>query len=80
MTLALNDSENWVVVYTTTEFYKVQIIKGMLEENDIYSIIINYGDSTRMLPDSSELFVNNTDAFMASYLINKVDDYGSEIL
>lgn len=49
----------------------------MLEENDIMSIIINYGDSTRMLPDSSELFVNNADAFMAAYLIDKCDDYGA---
>jgi hypothetical protein len=72
-------SENWVVVYTTTEFYKIQLIKGLLEENDIFSIVINYGDSTRMFPDNSELFVNNNDAFKAAYLINKADDYGSEI-
>lgn len=79
MTLALNNSENWVVVYSTTELHKIQLIQGMLEEHEIFSIVINYGDSTRMLPDSSELFVNHDDAFKASYLISKTEDDGSEI-
>jgi len=72
-------SENWVVVYSTTEFHKAQLLKGMLEENDIVSIIINYGDSMRLFPDASNLFVNNNDSFKAAYLINKIEEDGYEV-
>jgi hypothetical protein len=67
-------SENWVVIFTTSELHIVELVKGMLEENGIVSIIRSYGDSTMMLPAKYELFVTHEHVIKAKHLIQKTID------
>lgn len=63
--------EDLVVVYSTGELHKIQIIKGLLEENGIPAFILNYSDSSRLQPESSDLYVKAEDAMKARHLIAK---------
>jgi len=61
-------NDNWVKIFSSTEHYKVEIYKGLLDENDIKSIIINKQDSSYHFGEL-ELYVNVADAFRAKQII-----------
>lgn len=65
--------DNWVKIYSSQHLYRVEIIKGMLEEKGIKGIIINKKDSSYLFGDA-ELYVKVEDAFMAKQLITKSDN------
>ncbi|MCB2221204.1 MAG: DUF2007 domain-containing protein [Bacteroidetes bacterium] len=61
---------NWVKIYTTTEGYKAEIIKGMLLQHGIESIIINKKDSAYLFGEL-ELYVSSDFAIKANRLVNE---------
>jgi hypothetical protein len=61
---------NWTKIYSSSELYRVEIIRGLLEENDIVSIIVNKKDSAYLFGEI-ELYVNVLDAFRAKQIIVK---------
>ena len=62
--------ENWTLIYSSSQIYKAEIIRGFLEENDILSVIINKKDSAYLFGEA-ELYVKVDDAFRAKQLILK---------
>ncbi|MDD5570191.1 MAG: DUF2007 domain-containing protein [Bacteroidales bacterium] len=64
--------KDWVVVYSTPLEYKVDIIKAVLAENEIQSVVINKQDSMykTTFGGTIELFVNRDDALKALQIIN----------
>jgi hypothetical protein len=39
-------SGNWEVIYSTNQLYEAELVKNMLDENDIECVIMNKQDST----------------------------------
>jgi hypothetical protein len=60
--------KNWVKIYSTTAHYNAELIKGLLLENGIESVIINKQDSSYLFGEL-ELYVNSDDAIQAKHII-----------
>ena len=60
----------WTKIYSSTLLYKVDILKGLLAENNIQSVIVNKRDSVYLIGEI-ELFVNVEDAFRAKQILIK---------
>jgi len=52
--------DNWKVVYTADRLYKVELVKGLLDQAKIESVIMNKKDSEFPVGDV-ELFVDDKD-------------------
>lgn len=62
---------NWVKIHTVSQEYEAEIIKGMLEGNEIDSVIVNKKDSAYLFGEI-EIFVDVENAFLAKQLITKL--------
>jgi len=62
--------KEWVNIFTCSQQYKAELIKAMLENHNINSIIVNKKDSLYLIGDI-EIYVNVEDAFDAKQLILK---------
>ncbi len=60
--------ENWVMVYSADKLYKVEYVKSILEQNDIYSVILNQKDTEFLIGDV-QLFVDKKDEEKAKQLL-----------
>jgi hypothetical protein len=63
-----NDPE-WTRVYSTTEPYKLEIVKAVLADNNIESVEVNKKDSAYIFIGDIELYVHQKDAVLASFII-----------
>ncbi len=61
---------NWVKIYTTSQGYKAEIIKGMLQLHEIDAVIVNKKDSAYLFGEL-EVYVQADDAIKATRLINQ---------
>ncbi|MEI6123761.1 MAG: DUF2007 domain-containing protein [Bacteroidota bacterium] len=64
--------QEWVKIFETTKGYEIEIIKGMLFENEIGAVIINKKDSTYLFGEF-ELYVTRQNIMKAKTLIEGVD-------
>ncbi len=63
--------KGWVKIYQSVEIHKVELIKGLLLENDIQSVSINKKDSSYLSFGEIELYVNPADVLKAMRLIKE---------
>ena len=64
--------DNWVVIYSTAQLYEAEMVKDMMADNDIESVIMNKKDSTYGFGDI-EVYVSTNEAFKAKQLILKFE-------
>jgi hypothetical protein len=64
-----NNQRDWVIVYTSTLPHKVNIVKSVLEENQIPSVEVNRKDSAYTFIGEVELYVHADNAVLAEFLI-----------
>ena len=64
--------ENWEVVYSTSTAYKAEILKSILEENEIPSVVINKKDSSYMFGEI-EVYARHEDVSNAKQIINRFE-------
>ena len=62
--------EGWFKLYTTKNFAEANIVKGMLEENNITAIILNKLDSSYLAFGDIELYVPIHLKDVAVHLLN----------
>jgi hypothetical protein len=60
--------KNWVKIYSTSANYKAELIKGLLDENDIQAVIVNKKDSSYLFGEL-EIYVMADDAIQARHII-----------
>ena len=60
------------LIYTSHQLYEIELIRGMLLENDIESYIVNKQDSSYLIGDI-ELYVSIDAIMKAKQLISKFD-------
>jgi hypothetical protein len=59
---------NWISIYNSKFIYKVEIVKAVLTDNSINSVIVNKQDSSYFFGDV-ELHVHPDDAIRAIQII-----------
>ena len=62
---------NWIKIYTSTDPFKIELLKGFLNENNIIAMSINKKDSSYLSFGEIELLVNEKDVMKAKTLITK---------
>jgi len=60
--------KNWVKIFSTSESYKAEILKGLLLENNIEAVIINKKDSAYLFGEL-ELYVRVDDVLKAKRIL-----------
>ena len=63
-------NEDWVKIYSSTEIHKIEIVKAVLEDNDIPSFEINKKDSSYISIGEIELYVSSENAVLSKAIIN----------
>jgi hypothetical protein len=62
--------DNWIKVYSAGQLYQVELVKGILDQSSIESVILNQSDSEFLLGEV-ELYVENENFEMAKNLIHE---------
>ena len=60
---------DFVMVYSTPLAHKINIVKSVLEDNQINSYEINKKDSSYTFMGNIDLYVNEKDVVLAKFLI-----------
>lgn len=60
---------DYVKVYASTMPHKIQIVKAVLEDNQIQSFEVNKKDSAYTFMGEIDLYVNEKDSVLAEFLI-----------
>ncbi len=61
----------WEVLFTSDKAYRVEIMKGLLEEEDIPSVIMNKQDSSYLIFGEVQLLVRRNDILRAEQILKK---------
>jgi len=61
--------KEWVLIYSSSQLFEVELLSGMLNENDIESIVINKQDSLYLIGEI-ELHVPIDNILKAKQLIS----------
>ena len=62
---------DWVKIYASGKQYEIEIIRGLLEEHDIESVVMNKQDSVYLFGDY-ELYVKREEILRAKTLIQNI--------
>lgn len=65
--------KNWLVIHTTKQIYISEMIKDILEQNQIASVILNKMDSSYLNFGEIEILVRAANVIKAKHLIVKMD-------
>ena len=65
---------NWIRIYTSTDPFKIELLKGFLNQNNIVAMSINKKDSSYLAFGEIELLVDAKDVMKAKILIKKQED------
>lgn len=68
-------AEGWVVIYSSNDSNKTEMIKSLLEDEEINVVIINKMDSMQLYLSNTEveIHVQQSDVVQAKYIISKTD-------
>ena len=67
--------KDWVNIFTTDKYYLAEIIKDLLADNDINSVIMNKKDSSYLSFGEIEIYVKAENVIKSKFLINKVENW-----
>lgn len=68
------DETDWVLLYSSNRAYETEILKGILEEEDIPAIIVNKQDSAYVVIGDIEVYVPRQDMLKATQILNSFDE------
>ena len=63
--------KNWINIFSSANPIEVEIVKQMLDENDISAVMLNNQDSSNNLFGTITLYVKKEKKSIALQLINK---------
>ncbi len=70
--LSDNEEENpWELLFSSDKSYRIEILKSLLEEEDIAAVILNHQDSSYVLLGEVELYVKRNDMMPARLVLTK---------
>ncbi len=65
--------DNWVSVFTTDQPYLADIVKQVLQENNIVSVVINKIDSSYSMFGEVEVYVDRNLVIKAKSIIESIE-------
>ena len=65
------NGEQWEMVFSTNSLYQAEILKAVLEEENIVSVVINKQDSSYLAFGEAELYVKCEDMLRAKQIATK---------
>ncbi len=69
--MADKSQSNWEILYSTRLLYKAEILKSVLEENEIQAVIINKQDSAYVIIGEIEVYVKRDDMVNAYQILKR---------
>ena len=63
--------EHWETIYSSPLLYQVEILRALLEEEEIPAVIINKKDSSYQSFGEIELYVHRNDILKAMQIVTK---------
>lgn len=68
-------AEGWIVIHRSNDSNKAEMIKSLLEEDEIPTVIINKMDSMQLHVSNAEveIHVQQDDVIKAKYILSKTD-------
>jgi hypothetical protein len=63
--------EQWEMIYSSPRLYQVEIMKSVLQDENIPAVIINKQDSAYIVIGEIELYVKSEDILKAKQIINR---------
>jgi len=63
--------EQWDMVFSSSKLYQAEIMKSVLEDENISSVIVNKQDSAYIVIGEIELYVKKEDILKAKQIINR---------
>jgi hypothetical protein len=67
------EKDNWIMLYSSPLLYKVEMMKMLLEEENIDCVIVNNQDSSYLF-GYVELYVQSTDVMKANTIIKNAEN------
>jgi len=67
------NKEQWEKVYSTNAEYQAEILKALLEEENIVSIVVNKQDSSYLSFGDIEVYVKSEDILKAKQISTKLN-------
>lgn len=62
--------KDWILIFTTNNLQEAEMIKGLLNENEITAVNLNKQSSIHLIGEI-EIYVKNTNVIKAKQLISK---------
>ena len=66
------NKEHWEKVFSTNAGYQAEILKALLEEENIVSVVVNKQDSSYLAFGEFEVYVTSEDILKAKLLASKL--------
>jgi hypothetical protein len=63
--------EQWEMIFSSPRLYQVEIMKSVLEDENILCVIVNKQDSAYIVIGEIELYVHSEDILKAKQIINR---------
>jgi len=63
--------EQWEAIFSSPKLYQVEIMKSLLEDENIPCVIVNKQDSAYIVIGEIELYVKSEDILKAKQIINR---------
>ena len=61
----------WQCIYFSNLLHKIEIVRAVLEDHDIKSVVIDKRDSSYIMVGDLEVYVSNEDAILAKIIIEQ---------
>jgi len=62
---------NWIKIYSSTDPFKIELMRGLLEQNNIRNVSMNKQDSSYLCFGEISILIKHKDFNKARILINK---------
>ncbi len=69
-----NVDEAWEIIYSSPLLYKTEILRALLEEEEIPAVVINKMDSAYLSFGEIELYVQRQDVLKAMQVVSKFNE------
>jgi hypothetical protein len=66
--------ERWEKVFSSTKAYQTEILKALLEEENIVSVIVNKQDRSYIVFGEIEVYVKSEDVLKAKFIAAKLTE------
>ncbi len=61
----------WQCIYFSNQLHKIEIVRSVLNDHEIKSVVIDKRDSSYIMVGDIEVYVSNEDAILAKIIIEQ---------